>query len=113
VQGQHRDFLIFSVGAGQLGVFAVEDRTVGRVPLLDDLQAFMDLSPQLGVGQIVGDERGPYRAAELFNGLISRVFGSPPGKAAQDLLGLGGPQPQRGGAVAFCEVRAGVIVNPT
>jgi hypothetical protein len=42
VQRQHGDLLVFAVGAGQLGLAAVMDGYVRAVPLLDDLQPFVD-----------------------------------------------------------------------
>jgi hypothetical protein len=39
--------LVSLTGAGELTVFAVEDVAVGRVPLLDDLEAFMDFPAQV------------------------------------------------------------------
>ena len=41
---EHRDFLAFAIGAGEFGVLAVEDCAVGAIPVLDDLQAFVDFT---------------------------------------------------------------------
>jgi hypothetical protein len=56
-QRDHAEWLVEAVaskwllvpltGAGELTVFAVEDVAVGRVPLLDDLEAFMDFPAQV------------------------------------------------------------------
>jgi len=90
---------VFAVGAGELAVLAVEDDAVGAVPVLDDLQAVMDLAAQLGAGEVVADERGPDGAAELLERLVGGVLGAAAGEAAQDLFGLGGSEPQRGGVL--------------
>ena len=44
---------MLAIGPGEGGVLAVEDDGVGRVPLFDDLQAAVDLSAQLGIGEVV------------------------------------------------------------
>ena len=55
VQREHGDFLVLAVGAGQVAVLAVEHRPVGGVPLLDDLQALVDLAAQRRAGEVVAD----------------------------------------------------------
>jgi len=99
VQGEHRGFLVFAVGAGELAVFAVEDDGVGAVPVLDDLEAVVDLASEVGVGEVVADERGADGAAELFERLVGGVLGAAAGEAPQHLLGFGGPEAQRGGVL--------------
>jgi hypothetical protein len=47
MQREHGDFLMLAVRARQLAVLAVVQRPVGRIPLLNDLQALMDLVTQL------------------------------------------------------------------
>ena len=68
----------------RVGVLAVEDDGIGRVPLFDDLQAAVDLSAQLGIGEVVAGEDRPAHAAELFKRLVGGMFGSTAGEAAQD-----------------------------
>jgi hypothetical protein len=51
------------------------DDAVGAVPVLDDLQAVVDLAAQLGACEVVADERAPYGSAELFEGLVGGVLG--------------------------------------
>ncbi len=97
VQGEHRGLLVFAVGAGELAVLAVEDDGVGAVPVLDDLEAVVDLAPQRGVGEVVADERGADGAAEFLERLVGGVLGAAAGEAPQHLFGLGGPEPQGGG----------------
>src|SRR5450759_5733027 len=38
VQGEDADFLAVTVGAGEFAVLAIEQRAVGRIPVLHDLQ---------------------------------------------------------------------------
>jgi hypothetical protein len=47
---------------------------------------------------VAGEDRA-HHAAEFFHGQVDRLFGAALGEAAQDLLGLGGAQPQRGGVL--------------
>ena len=67
----------------------------------------MDLPAQLGVGEVVADEDGAHRPAELFDRPVGGVLGAAAGEAAQDLLGLGGAQPQRGGVLDHLVVLLG------
>ncbi|MDG4789201.1 tetratricopeptide repeat protein [Micromonospora sp. WMMD1102] len=67
VQGEHGDLLGLAVGAGQLGLAAVVDGQVRRLPLLDDLQPFVDLAAQGRVGEVVGDERRPHRPTQFLD----------------------------------------------
>jgi hypothetical protein len=64
MQGEHADLLALLVRAGQVAVLAVEEGLVGRVPVLDHLQALADLLAHLGVGQVVVDERRPHRPGQ-------------------------------------------------
>ena len=50
VQREHRDLGVLAVGAGEVGVPAVEDHAVGVVPVLDDPRAGVDVAPQRGLG---------------------------------------------------------------
>ncbi len=47
VQCEDGDFLVGFVGAGKLTTLTVEDNLVGAVPGLDDLSAFVYLTPEL------------------------------------------------------------------
>jgi len=58
MQREHRDFLLFAVGAGEVLVLAVEQFAVGAVPGLDDLEAFVDLTTQRGISEVFADEDG-------------------------------------------------------
>ena len=105
VQGQHRDFLALAVGAGQFGVFAVVDVAVPRVPLLDDLEALVDLLAQCRVAQVVGQEYGPAGSAELHQGGVDRVLWAGPSETPEYLFGLGGLQAEGGGVLDHLVVR--------
>ncbi|GED90670.1 hypothetical protein TNCT6_77550 [Streptomyces sp. 6-11-2] len=88
------------VGPGQVAVLAVEQVVVGGVPVLHDLEAVVDLAAQVGIGEVVADERCTYRAAQFLDRPVRRMFGAATGEAAQDLLSLGGAQAQ-GGILRF------------
>ena len=65
-------------------------------------------SAQLRVGEVVAGEDGPHGPAEFLQGEVDRVLGAAAlGEAAQHLVGLGGPQPQRGGVLDHLVVVAG------
>jgi hypothetical protein len=83
VQGEHRDFLLFAVGAGEVLVLAVEELAVGAVPGLDDLEAFVDLAAQAGICEVFGDEDRPGCPAEFLEGLVGRVLRAAAGEASQ------------------------------
>ncbi|OMI36915.1 epimerase [Streptomyces sparsogenes DSM 40356] len=59
--GGHGDLLGLLVGAGQVAVLAVEQVVVGGVPGLHDLEAVVDLAAQVGVGEVVTEERRTHR----------------------------------------------------
>jgi len=61
-----------------------------------DLQAGVDLAAQLRVGEVVAGEDGPHYPAEFLQREVDRLLGAALREAAQHLVGLGGPQPQRG-----------------
>src|ERR1035437_1004736 len=91
-----------------ISLAAVVDLVVGGVPVLDDLQAGVDLAAQLRVGEVVAGEDGPDGPAEFLQGEVDRVLGAAAFReAAQYLVGLGGPQPQRGGVLDHLVVVAG------
>jgi hypothetical protein len=62
VKGEHGDLPRLAVGAGQLGLPAVVDRDVGGVALPDDLEPFVDLAAQVGIGEVGEENRGPETA---------------------------------------------------
>jgi hypothetical protein len=65
--------------------------------VLDDLEAFVDLESQLGLGEVVGDEDGPHGAAELLERLVGGVLRPAAGEASEHLFGFGGAESERGG----------------
>jgi len=101
VQRQRGDLDVLFVITGELAGLAVEDVFVGAVPVLHDVEAFVDLSAQFLAGQVVTDEDGAHDSAEFLDGLVGGVFGATAGEAAQHLVGLGGAQAQRGRVFVF------------
>ena len=58
----------------------------------------MNLAAELRVGEVVAGEDGPHDPPEFFQSEVDRVLGAAAlRKAAEHLVGLGGPQPERGG----------------
>jgi hypothetical protein len=54
VQGEHGDLLVLAVGAGQLAGLAVAEDRIRAVPVLDYLEAFVDLPSERDQAQVVG-----------------------------------------------------------
>ena len=59
----------------------------------------MDFPAQVLGGQVLAQEYGLDRSAQLDEGRVGGVLGAGTGEAAQDRLGLGGAQPQGGGVL--------------
>jgi hypothetical protein len=60
VEREHGDLGVLAVAAGDDALAAVVDLVVGGVPVLDDLQADVDLPAQLRVGEVIaGEDRPP------------------------------------------------------
>jgi hypothetical protein len=53
VEREHGDLGVLAVVAGEDPLAAVVDLVVGGVPVLDDLQAGVDLAAELRVGEVV------------------------------------------------------------
>ena len=47
MHGKNSNLLLFPVVGGNLAAAAVEDEAVGAVPVLNDVQPFLNLSPEL------------------------------------------------------------------
>jgi hypothetical protein len=58
VQREHADFMVLAVVAGQFAAAGEEDEVVGAVPLLNDVQALVDLAAQTLVVQEAAQENG-------------------------------------------------------
>jgi hypothetical protein len=63
------------------------------------LEAFMDLASERLVGEVLAGEDRAGGAAEFFERLVGGVLGAAAGEAAQDLLGFGGAELERGGVL--------------
>ena len=107
-----------SGGVDRAEIWACSRSGLARSPLLQlkwsplaefqssGLRAIVDLPPQRGIGAVVADEEGAEHVAEFLDGLVGGVLGAAAGEAAQDLLGFGGAQPQRGGVLDHLVVLA-------
>jgi hypothetical protein len=85
---------------GEDALAAAENLVVGGVPVLHDLQAAADLPAKLLVGEVVAGEDGAHGPAERFEGEVDGVLRAVAlHEAAQYLVGLGGPEPKRGGVL--------------
>ncbi|WP_176726406.1 hypothetical protein [Streptomyces sp. OspMP-M43] len=90
VEGEHGHLLGLLVRPGQVAVLAVEEVLVRAVPVLQNLQALVDLLPEFDVGEVVADECRAHRPPEFLGRLVGGVLGATAGEAPQDLLGLAG-----------------------
>jgi hypothetical protein len=89
MQGEHADLVILTAVAHHLTAAGKEDEVVGAVPLLDDVQAFVDLAAEGFAVKVPAEEDGLDRSAELREGLVGWMLNVAPDEAAQDRLGLG------------------------
>jgi hypothetical protein len=74
VQAQHGDLLILDPVGGELAAAAVEDEAVGAVPVLDDVEALVDLAAKGQAVQVATKKGGAQRLAELDEGPVGRVL---------------------------------------
>ncbi len=56
VERQHQNLLVLEPIAGELSALAIEDKFVRTVPVLNHLQAFVDLAPQGFQPQVVAQK---------------------------------------------------------
>ena len=76
---------------------AKEDEVIGTVPILDDVQALLNRTPQPQAAEIPTEEDGPARVAQLDERPVGRMLDVMASKTPQNGFRLGGPQPQRRG----------------
>jgi hypothetical protein len=58
VKGEHAHFLVVSAVGGHLAAFAKKDEVIGAVPVLDDVESFVDFTSQLKRSKIAAQEDG-------------------------------------------------------
>ena len=86
MQRQHGDFLVLQAVARNLAALAEEDEPVGAVPVLDDIQTFMDLPAQrLGV-QVAAEKDRLDRLAQFGERSIGRMLQITAGEAPENRL---------------------------
>jgi hypothetical protein len=89
MQGEHADFVIFVAIADHFAATGEEDKIVGAIPLLDDIDALVDLAAEVFVVEVPVEEDGLDRLSKFGEGLVGRMLNVAPDKAAQDRFGLG------------------------
>lgn len=107
MQREHGYLGVLAVRSEQVAVVAVADDVVAGVPVLHDLQPAVHLAAQRGIGEMVAGEDRAHGPAELLERLVGGVLGPTAGEPAQDLLGLGSPEPQGGGVADHLVVLLG------
>ena len=70
MQGEHADFVIFAAIADHFAATGEEDKIVGAIPLLDDVEALIDLAAQVFAVKVPAEEDGFDRLAEFGEGLV-------------------------------------------
>ena len=63
VQAEHREFLLVTAVGGELAAFPEEDEPVGGVPVLGDVESFVDLAAELFAGEVVAQKDRAQRFA--------------------------------------------------
>lgn len=100
------------VGAGQVAVLAIEQVAVGTVLVPHDLEPVVGLPAQVGVREVVADERRTHRPPQFLDRPVCRMPGPATGEAPQDLIELSGAQPQCGGVLTIWSYYNGVWRSP-
>jgi hypothetical protein len=93
MQGEHADLVILTAVADHFAVAGEEDEVVGAVPLLDDVETFVDLTAECLAVKVPAQEDGLDRPAEFREGLVGRMLNVAPDEPAQDRFGLGRAEP--------------------
>ncbi len=88
VQRQHRQFLILLSVGRDLTAFAKRDEVVDAVPMLDDVEALLDLAPQCRKAQVATEEDCPARFSQFRQCLVGRMLQVVASEASQDRLGM-------------------------
>ena len=96
VEAEDGDFLVFAAVGGDVTAFAVVDEPVRGVPVLNDVESFVDFASEFEAGEVVADEYGAAGFAEFAERPVGRVRDVGAGESAQDLFGISGPEPDRG-----------------
>jgi hypothetical protein len=89
MQVEHADLVILSAVADHFAATGEENEVIGAVPLLDDVQTFVDLPAECLAVKVLAQEDGLHGPAKLREGLVGRMLNVAPHEAAQDRFGLG------------------------
>jgi len=66
MQGEHRSFLVFPPIGRNIPAFAKKDEIIGAVPILDDIEALVNLTAEFTEPEIAAEKDGPARFAVCF-----------------------------------------------
>ncbi len=95
MEREHADLVIFTAIADHFTMAGEEDEIIGDVPLLDDVQALIDLAAEGLAVKISAQEHGLDRSTEFGEGLVGRMLNIAPGEATQDRFCFGRAEPDR------------------
>lgn len=89
--------LSIDIIASDITLIAVEDETIGAIPVLDDLQTIEDFTTQLNVMQVSAQENRFDGASEFREGSVSGMMNVMARKAFEDSFGLSYSKAQSSG----------------
>ena len=98
---EHADLLVIGAVGSHLAAFPEEDEVVGAVPVLDDIETSVDLAPEVQRPKIATKEDGLLCFAEFGERTVDRVLDVGAGETAEDVLSLGGSEPQGSGVLDY------------
>jgi hypothetical protein len=88
MQGEHRQFLVVPPIRRDLPTFAKEDEIIRAVPILHDIEPFVNLTAEFAQPEIAAEEDGPARFAKLQEGGVGRMLDIMPRKGTQNRVGV-------------------------
>ena len=77
MQREDRQFLVFPPICGDISAVAKEDEIIGAVPILHDIEAFVNLAAEFAEPEIAAEKDGPTRFAQFQQGGVGGVLHIP------------------------------------
>src|SRR5947209_18549434 len=74
MQGEEGNFLILWPIREEFAPFSMEDKAIHTVPLLDDVERFLDFLPELSIAEILAQEEGLDHPSKLTECLVCRML---------------------------------------
>jgi hypothetical protein len=93
MQREDRQFLVIPPIRSAISAVAKENEISGAVPILHNIETFMNLAAAFAEPEIAAEKDGPTRFAQCQQGGVGGVLDMVPRKAPQHRGGLGGAKP--------------------